>query len=298
MGLRGCLVRRVLDMLASEGDFEVVATTRPQSTQFIPSGIHRVDLDAAGTTLDQMEKILTGCAWAINCIGLIKHKIRDGCARDVGQAVRVNALFPHQLASAAAAAGCRVIQIATDCVYSGRKGEYVETDQHDPLDVYGKTKSLGEVMLPHVHNLRCSIIGPENKEKLSLFEWFMGQHSGSRVAGFTNHYWNGLTTYHFGKICSGIIKEDLKLPTLCHVVPRDTLAKGELLALLGRSFHRVDVGIDKVPAKEPVNRTLKTLDPARNQEIWKAAGYGLPPSLEAMVEELAWYLGQRKGVQP
>ena len=93
-------------------------------------------------------------------------------------------MLPHQLARKAESSGAKVIQIATDCVYSGKKGEYVESDEFDPLDVYGKTKSLGEVTSPGVYHLRCSIIGPEPKEHKFLLDWFLGQPKNARVNGY------------------------------------------------------------------------------------------------------------------
>ena len=82
------------------------------------------------------------------------------------------------------------MQIATDCVYSGKKGSYNEDDLHDALDVYGKTKSLGEAQSPNLLNIRCSIIGPEQGKHVSLLEWFLTQEPGAKLQGFAHHHWN------------------------------------------------------------------------------------------------------------
>ena len=105
-----------------------------------------------------------------HAIGVIKPYIRDDDAAAVERALRVNGLFPHILARAAERSGCRVLQIATDCVYAGTIGNYREAAPHDALDVYGKTKSLGEVNSAAVHHLRCSIIGP-NCSAASATRW-------------------------------------------------------------------------------------------------------------------------------
>src|SRR5207244_6584362 len=110
----------------------------------------------------------------------------------VRRAVAVNSLFPYALSDVAEAAGARVLQIATDCVFSGREGSYREDSPHDPLDVYGKTKSLGEVQAPHFLNLRCSIVGPEIRGFRSLLCWFLAQPRNARLRGFVNHWWNGV----------------------------------------------------------------------------------------------------------
>lgn len=207
--------------------------------------------------------------WFINCIGVIKPYCDD-----IERAIKVNALFPHTLP-------LNTLQIATDCVYSGDKGNYVETDPHDATDVYGKTKSLGEAR--GVKNLRCSIIGPEVKNHISLLDWFLSQKEAN---GFTNHLWNGITTYAYSKICQGIIREGIELPNLQHIVPANTVNKAELLNIIATAYKK-DIKVTPVVAPQSIDRTLKTLDPILNIKIWKAAGYDGPPTIEEMVEEMA-----------
>lgn len=207
--------------------------------------------------------------WVLNAAG----KIKPYCD-DVPSAIKVNALFPHTLPT-------KTIQIATDCVYSGKKGKYTESDPHDALDAYGKTKSLGEA--PHIYNLRCSIIGPEEKTHTSLLDWFLAQ---TEANGFTNHLWNGITTYHFSKICQGAIREGIALPHLQHIVPADKVTKAELLRIIAKAYKK-DIKVTDVEAPEAVDRTLDTNNKAKNRELWKAAGYDTPPTIEQMITELA-----------
>lgn len=204
----------------------------------------------------------------INCIGLIKPKIKHPI-----DAILVNARFPYMLPH-------NTIQIATDCVYSGLKGNYVESDLHDATDVYGKTKSLGEA--PHIKNLRCSIIGPEVKNHISLLDWFLAQKEAN---GFTNHLWNGVTTYHFAKIAQGVVREGIELPQLQHIVPADKVTKAELLRIIAKAYKK-DIKVTDVEA-EPIDRTLSTENPELNKELWQVAGYSEPPTIEQMVEELS-----------
>lgn len=206
----------------------------------------------------------------INCIGVIKPYCDD-----VERAIKVNALFPHRLPEG-------TIQIATDCVFSGKKGHYVETDEHDAIDVYGKTKSLGEA--PYLINLRCSVIGPEKNNHLSLLDWFLAQEG--EVEGYTNHLWNGITTLHFAKIVQGIIKENRQLPQLQHIVPADSVTKAELLTIIANAYGK-KTKVRPVEAPEAVDRTLDTLNPDVNLRLWQAAGYRSPPTIKQMVQELA-----------
>ena len=293
LGGSGMLGSMVADYLSRDPDLEVTATTRTEKLAAVCQArlgkINWLLLDATAADGGSCAKSIAGFDWVINAIGIIKPLIHDDNPQEIERALRVNALFPHTLASAASATGSRVLQIATDCVYDGTKGHYVEPDTHDPLDVYGKTKSLGEVFAKEVHHLRCSIIGPEFKEPKSLLEWFLGQSEGAQVNGFVNHNWNGVTTLHFAKLCQGVIKEDLPLPRLQHVVPRGEVTKHEMLGHFARCFRREDLTVNPTAAATVIDRTLATDDKRVNRELWVAAGYHNPPSVPEMIEELAQF---------
>lgn len=225
----------------------------------------RPDFNAESPDLEQLK----GYDYIINAAGTIKPYCDN-----IERAIRVNSLFPYYLPST-------TIQIATDCVYSGKKGNYVESDEHDATNTYGKTKSLGEA--PHIKNLRCSIIGPEVKNHVSLLDWFLAQ---KKADGFTNHLWNGITTYHFSKIVQGVIREGIELPQLQHIVPADRVTKTELLRIIAKAYGK-KIKVKDVEAPQAVDRTLSTLDPRLNEELWAAAGYPNIPTIEQMITELA-----------
>jgi dTDP-4-dehydrorhamnose reductase len=164
----------------------------------------------------------------------------------------------------------------------------VESNKHDALDVYGKTKSLGEVWLPNVNHLRCSIIGPEPKSYVSLLEWFRRQPHNAKISGYKNHLWNGVTTLHFAKICHGIIKDNTALTYLQHVVPSGDITKNDLLCCFSRCYKRLDIQITATNASEVIDRRLATENQQTNELLWKNAGYKTrPPKIEEMVEEMA-----------
>ena len=286
LGGTGMLGSMVTTYLARAAEFEVIATARSEEfgaeyKNELP-GVEWHTFDASSPTTDLFEQ----CDWVINCIGIIKPFINDSNAQQVERAIRVNSIFPHTLARLTKGTA-RVIQIATDCVYSGTKGRYVETDVHDALDVYGKTKSLGEVAAEHVHHLRCSIVGPEIASPKSLMEWLLGQPRGASVNGFINHQWNGVTTLHFAKLCSGIIANDLELSHMQHVVPDGAVTKYDMLKEFARRYGRDDLIINATEAPAIIDRTLETNNPDKNQQIWNAAGYSQAPSVPRMIGELS-----------
>lgn len=201
--------------------------------------------------------------YIINCIGLIKPYCVDSDQKGVQNAILVNAYFPHVLSTYLKDTKTNVIQIATDCVYSGKKGSYVESDLQDPLDVYGKTKSLGEVIADNILHIRCSIIGPEIQHKVSLLEWFLSQKDGTELTGFTHHKWNGVTTLQYAQLCEQILEHDTfeKIRTVNpvhHFIPNDEVTKYELLMIFKEVFNKKVTIQKKHDDKTAVDRTLAT----------------------------------------
>lgn len=291
LGASGMLGSMVVDVLSRDRALDVTATVRTE--QLAAAGRRRLPhitwrLFDADNWDGSSAAPLVGQEWVINCIGITKQVIRDDDPADVARAIRINAMFPHRL-GATIGSGGHVIQIATDCVFSGRSGGNTEADPHDPLDVYGKTKSLGETAQASVRHLRCSIIGPEPKDYRSLLEWFLRQPQGAHLRGFANHRWNGVTTLHFARVCHGVIKSDFNLPPLQHVVPTGVLTKAEMLRHFVQAYGRQDIQISNVETDETVDRSLGTLNPEANRALWRLAGYEDPPTLPGMIHELSQF---------
>jgi dTDP-4-dehydrorhamnose reductase len=291
LGGSGMLGSMLANALSREPEFTVSATVRsPELADRCRCTLPEVDwriLKLPCRDAEPLAAALKDAEWIINAIGITKPYVHDDDPAEIENALRINSLFPYDLAAHAAASGARLLQIATDCVYSGREGLYSEASIHDPFDVYGKTKSLGEVAHPVANHLRCSIIGPEPKSYVFLAEWFRRQAAGAEVSGFTNHQWNGITTLHFARLCAGIIRTAAPPHRVQHVVPAAPVSKYDLLRLFAASFGRPDIRINPVEAKTMIDRTLTTNHPEVNRELWSAAGYEAPPTIARMVEELA-----------
>lgn len=292
LGGTGMLGSMVTDVLARWPGIRLTATWRPTNRNsravFIP-GVVWVPFDAVDANL---EDVLSACGhhqWIINAIGITKPLIRDDDPQQVERAIKINSLLPHAVAQFAEAHGARVVQIATDCVYSGAKGGYVETDSHDAHDVYGKSKSLGECYAPNTAHLRCSIIGPEPKDHKFLVEWFRTQPAGAQVNGFANHKWNGITTLHFARLCGGIIERENSLPHLQHMVPQGVISKAEMLREFAAAYQRADIRINDTDSSNVIDRTLSTANPDLNRSLWRGAGYEAPPTIPRMIAEVANY---------
>lgn len=225
--------------------------------------------------------------YVINGIGLIKQLIDVDSDADMNLAYRVNSDFPLILNEYSEETSTPVIQIGTDCVYSGREGVYDESSEFDCTDIYGLSKVAGESRSKSLMTIRCSIIGHEIQSKVSLMDWFLNQQKGAQVQGFTNHYWNGVTTLEFARIVGGVIATGNVIRGTTHLVPADQVSKYELLKLIAQDFNRLDILMEPVESPISVNRTLSSIYPERNSDLWLAAGYNQPPTIQEMVQNYA-----------
>ncbi len=285
LGSNGMLGSMVTRFLSEHSEHEVTGTSRC-SDRPASARSQRFDVrqDEVGELLDR-----DSYEWVINAIGVTSARIDPQASGSVENAIAVNALFPHRLAAECTLREQRVIQIATDGVFTGAAGPYDEQTLHDATDVYGKTKSLGEVPEGSVVHLRCSIVGPEPPPPTSLLGWVLNAPAGAQLRGYEQHRWNGVTTLQSAKLRAAVIG-DAQVPALQHVVPADTVSKADLLELVLSAFARGDVAVDRLPGPgAPVNRILATRDPTANSRLWQAAGYGRPPTIAEMLVELAAY---------
>ncbi len=211
----------------------------------------------------------------VNAVGIVKQR---STAKESIPSLETNSLFPHRLAGLCKAAGMRMVHVSTDCVFSGRKGGYRETDLSDAEDLYGRTKYLGEVYDSHCVTLRTSIIGKELSRKQGLLEWFLSQ-KGS-VQGFKNALFSGFTTLEFSRIIEKILVEYPEKEGLYHV-SSDPISKLDLLTLIKR---KMGLRIEIIPTDEP--RLDRSLDSSRFRTEFNYT----PPTWEEMIGELSMSL--------
>lgn len=163
----------------------------------------------------------------INCIGVVKQ---DDAAKDPLSSISINALFPHRLAQVCRMANARLLHLSTDCVFSGRKGNYAEDDPSDAEDLYGKTKYLGEVSSAGCLTLRTSMIGRELRGSHGLMEWFLSQR-GKTVRGFRRAIFSGFTTRALAETIAWIISDHPELEGVWHVTA-EPINKFDLLTMI------------------------------------------------------------------
>jgi dTDP-4-dehydrorhamnose reductase len=230
LGGSGMAGHMIVNYLKTKTDFDVLYTTRCSDSKDSISLDVRNFIDVEDVIMEHRPDIV------INAVGLLN----DHAERQVEDALLVNSLLPYHLANLLDSINSKLIHISTDCVFSGKKGGYIETDEKDGTSVYAKTKALGEMeRSPHL-TIRTSIIGPELKENgIGLFLWFLKQKG--TINGYKNVYWNGVTTLQLAKVIKLCITDNIS--GLYHLCNDTKISKYELLKLFKVIFEKDDVTI-------------------------------------------------------
>ncbi len=245
-------------VLSKDPRYRVYATTQrgtpPAFTAHHP--ITTIVNVNAGSDEDLMRALIVAQPDVIvNCIGVIKQKERE---YNSVAAIAINALLPHRLAELAHVARARLIHISTDCVFSGRTGNYSESDRADADDLYGRTKYLGEVLAPHVLTLRTSIIGHELGTRHGLVEWFLGAEG--TVSGYPHAIFSGLPTVEFARVLADHVLPRKSTSGLFHVSSA-SVAKLDLLRLIKEQY-----GVPTRIVPDPSVRIDRSLRSGKFQE--------------------------------
>lgn len=267
LGVTGMLGNAVFRIFSDAADHDTWGTVRSSTALRYFTPLHQSRLLCGVDVLDQdaLTAVLADVRpdVVINCVGLIKQ-LAD--AKDPLTALPINAMLPHRLARLCALSGARLIQISTDCVFSGREGGYLESDLSDAEDLYGKSKYIGELHdLPHAITLRTSIIGHELSSNHSLVDWFLAQEGSTR--GFSRAIFSGLPTVELARVMKDFVLPHPELNGLYHV-SAEPIAKLDLLTLIASQYGK-SIEIRPDPALV-IDRSLNS------ERFTQATGYKAP----------------------
>lgn len=265
LGSTGLLGNTVAKYFLNNNAYDVVTTYRNKKYAFDGNSVFFDVLSEDFTDIPR------NVDYVINCIGIIKPFM----SQSIKNAITINSLFPHKLSEWCEENSSRMIHITTDCVFSGARGKYTESDKHDPTDAYGKSKSLGECA-DNAMVLRTSIIGNEIHKNASLVAWAKSQ-KGCEVNGYVNHFWNGVTTGEYAKICDKIISADMYEKGLFHVHAADDVTKNQMLYYFNDKYD-LQLKINPYKADEYCDRTLRT-----EKELCSKLNI---PTVKEMIEEM------------
>jgi dTDP-4-dehydrorhamnose reductase len=276
LGAGGMLGHKLLQLLPAE--YDVTGTVRKSAAFYERYRLFKSECLIGGVDVndfDTVKKVFSRVQphFVINCVGVIKQL---EAANDPLIAISINSLLPHRLAGLCRATSARLIHISTDCVFSGNKGMYNESDVSDATDLYGRTKFLGEVSGTNCLTLRTSIIGRELESQNGLIEWFL-RPDQKEIRGFRRAIYTGLTIIELARVLELVMGASEELTGVYHV-SSDPINKYDLL-LLARDAFGVSVNI--VPADTlAIDRSLDST------QFRKKMNYS-PPSWQSMIQELA-----------
>ena len=233
LGASGMLGNAMLRVMSAREAWSVIGTVRGAEPTLHVAAPRAVLIP--GVHADQPDSLLAAFAQArpdvvINCVGLVKQLSN---AEDPLVAVPINTLLPHRLARICEVAGARLVHVSTDCVFSGKQGNYTESDLADAQDVYGRSKLLGEVDYPHAVTLRTSIIGHELRSAHGLIDWFLSQQA--RVKGYTKAVFSGLPTCELARVVRDFVIPHASLRGVYHVAA-EPISKHDLLQIVNREY--------------------------------------------------------------
>jgi dTDP-4-dehydrorhamnose reductase len=274
IGGNGMLGHQLCRILSERMEVWATFRTIPNTFAFLPDNrtIDKVfveDITRLSEIIDTVKPDVV-----VNAVGIVKQ--RDE-AKQAVPSIQVNALFPHQLADLCIERGIRVVQISTDCVFSGFRDNYNELDVPDPVDLYGRTKLLGELHRPGCLTLRTSIIGWQLNTFSSLLSWFALQR-GKHIKGYRKAIYSGFSTTVLAQLIGDILQTRPDLSGL-YQVASEPISKFDLLVQLREILNWTDIVI------EPDEQFFcdRSLSGTR---LSIATGWR-PPTWEAMLEGLA-----------
>jgi dTDP-4-dehydrorhamnose reductase len=213
---------------------------------------HLLDIEDTKFTKQFFEERKHEYDAVINCIGLL---VKDSIDRPDKAAI-INSWFPHCLEQVFKDTPTKIIHLSTDCVFDGKKGDYVESDVHTEMNAYGSSKSLGEINNTKDITFRMSIIGPEIKNNgTGLLNWII-TNADNELQGWENAWWNGITTLQLAKCINQYLTASIKVSGVYHLVNNDNkINKYELLCKIN-SVYNLNKTIIKTTGPKPVNKIL------------------------------------------
>ena len=270
----GMLGHQLLMQLQSGHDVKV--TLRQNLMAYAPFKIFNSNNVYDGIDIRSMERLIEVMAdfrpeAVINAVGIVKQR---PSAKESIPSLEINALLPHRLAVLCKAVGARLIHLSTDCVFSGKKGNYLESDPCDAEDLYGKSKYLGEVQETNCLTLRTSIIGRELTRHTSLLDWFLAQNG--QVRGFSKAIYSGFTTLEMSRIIEKMLVDHPSASGV-YQVSSNPIDKYALLLLIRERF-----GLNIEIISDNSFICDRSLDSTRFRSQFNYT----PPTWHAMVEEL------------
>ena len=278
LGASGMLGNAALQIFSESGEHKLVGSIRSSASKYLfPASLQKHllvggDIENPDALIQLFHRVRPQVV--INCIGLIKQLPH---ASDALSAIPLNAVLPHRIAHLCGLAGARLVHVSTDCVFSGSKGGYLESDEPDAQDLYGRSKLLGEVDSPHAITLRTSVIGHELAGANGLVGWFLRQQG--ICTGYNKAIFSGLPTVELARVIRDVVLPRTDLHGVYHVAS-SAINKYEFLTMVAGVYgKKIEITPD---AGLVIDRSL-------NAQRFNTATTYTPPPWPLLVEMMHRY---------
>jgi len=241
LGSTGMMGSTISKLLKNDKRFEILCTYRSLKKIKIIKLKRKQKIKLNVNKLNEIKKIINKFEpdYLINCIGLIKQLLNK---KNIKKTKYLNSIIPIKLSKFADKKKFKIVHLSTDCVFSGKKGNYTEKDKPDSKDIYGISKFRGEVKSKNVLNIRTSIIGHEINTSYSLLNWFLKQKI---VNGFKRAFFSGLTTLELSKIIINEVIIKNKISNGLFHVSGPKISKFNLLKIIKKIYKKnIRINID------------------------------------------------------
>jgi dTDP-4-dehydrorhamnose reductase len=269
LGSRGMAGHVIVKFLKNKEKYIIGQVSRTKSQVPYSYNIDVTDIYEFSKVIDNFSPDII-----INCLGILNNEAENNPEK----AIFINSFIPHYLAKKIAIIGGRLIHISTDCVFSGQKGNYLESDVKDGIGFYAQSKAIGEVDYGNNLTIRTSIVGPELKQNgIGLFHWFL-TNKDTEIKGYANAFWGGVSTFQLAIAVEKAI-DNSKIKGIVHLTNGKKISKCDLVKTFNSVFNK------KIIINEDFNYKIdKSLSVGKQTNL-----LGIVPEYEVMINEMkAW----------
>ena len=270
-----------LALRAADLGWDVTGWTGRRSLARVPFKAEQVDL----ADLEDIPARVAAVApdLVIHCAALADI---DKAEQHPALAEKLNAQEPEALAYVANKNGAQLIHISTDAVFDGLRGDYRETDEPNPINVYARTKLEGEravlAAYPQAAAARVNFYGWSPTGQRSLAEFFYTHlRSEQTMNGFTDVFFSPLYVGHLAELL--LKMAELRLEGLYHVFCPQATSKYAFGVSVARLFELDESLINPTALQEIQTGTPRSLNLSMNTDKLQAAlGETLPSEAEGL----------------
>jgi dTDP-4-dehydrorhamnose reductase len=277
-----------LALLAADEGYQVTGVVHHHPLHGAPFEALQADLGQPGAAARLYRQVRPDAI--IHCAAVASL---DAAEAEPAQAQNLNAVVPGSMAAEAAYRGLPFVQISTDAVFDGGRGDYTEEDTPKPLGIYARTKLAGELAVlvanPQALVARVVFYGWSLSGKRSLAEFFVNHlTAGQQVKGFTDIIFCPLLVNDLAAVLMEMLAKELH--GLYHVVSRECLSKYAFGVSVARQFGLdeglitpVSVGDGNLAAPRSPNLSLSC------GKLEQALGHVMPGQAEGLQRFYALY---------